>query len=151
MLNILGNYFSKLFAWCILMTDNLKMLSRKVPFYQYSQNAEILSALSRGELPARPVLADNDTDKIEDSFWDLITKCCVPKPNRRLTLPDIRKWLGNLGLEDNRPPAKPLPGNEILKLWETHRGVDVEHMRDVLAQIKVGRLFSQLQMILKAS
>jgi hypothetical protein len=123
----------------MLITTDVKVLSRKVPFYQYSQDTEIRSALSRGELPARPASTDDGANEIDDESWDLIIKCCVPDPDDRFTLLDIRKWLSNLGIQDNRPPAKPLPGAEIMKLRETYHGVDIGRAGEVLAQIMVGR------------
>jgi hypothetical protein len=131
----------------------VKLFSRRVPFYQYSQDAQIRSALSRGELPARPLSTDDGASEIDDLSWDLITKCCAPEPDKRPTLLDIQKWLANLSIEDNRSPAKPLPGAEILKLRYPHPGVNIECMGDILARIKVGQVTSssQIQMVLKIS
>jgi hypothetical protein len=120
------------------MIINMKVLSRKVPFYQYSQDAEIRSALSRGEFPARPASTDDGVDEIDDQSWDLITRCCTPEPDDRLSLPNIKKWLANLGIQDNRPPARPLPGNEILQSRKANYGVDIDRAGEVLAQIIVG-------------
>jgi hypothetical protein len=123
----------------MLMTAGAKVLSQKIPFYQYSQDAEIRSALSRGELLVRPVSRNDGMDEIDDESWDLITRCCAPEPDDRLTLPDIQKWLANIYIEDNRPPAKPLRGGETLKLRQTYHGVDISRAGEVLAQIIVGR------------
>jgi hypothetical protein len=48
------------------LSAHVKVLSQKVPFYQYSQDTEIRSTPSRGKLPARPVSADDSTNKIDD-------------------------------------------------------------------------------------
>jgi hypothetical protein len=117
---------------------DVKVLSRKVPFYQYSQNAEIRSALSRGELPIRFVSTDDGVDEIDDKSWDLITRCCALEPDDRPMLSDIQKWLANRDIQDNRPPAKPFPGAEILKSRRTFYGVDISRAGDVLARIIVG-------------
>jgi hypothetical protein len=122
----------------MLITTDVKMLSRKVPFYQYSQVSEIRSALSRGELPARIVSPDDSADEIDNKSWDLITRCCALEPDDRPTLSDIWKWLASWGIQDNRPPAKPFPGVEILKSRRTFFGVDLGRAGEVLARIIVG-------------
>jgi hypothetical protein len=129
------------------------VFSRMVPFYQYSQDAEIRSALCRGELPARPPSTDDGTGEIDDLYWDLTTKCCALEPDDRPTLSEIQKWLTNLNIEDNRSPAKPLPGAEFLKLRNPHPGVNIERMADLLGRIKVGPVTSnsKIQMVLKNS
>jgi hypothetical protein len=120
------------------MNADMKVLSRKVPFYQYLQDADIRSALSRGELPARFVSTDDGPDKIDEKYWDLITRCCTLEPDNRPTLSDIQKWLTNWGIQDNRPPAKPFTGAEILKSRRTFYGVDIGRAGEVLARIIVG-------------
>jgi hypothetical protein len=127
------------------------VFSRRAPFYQYSQDTHIRSALSQGELPARPLSTDDGVGEIDDFSWDLIIKCCALEPDDRPTLSDIQKWLANLGIEDDRPPAKPSPGAEILKLRYSHPGVDIEHMGDILARIKVKSFPPQIRMVLKIS
>jgi hypothetical protein len=115
----------------------VKVLSEKVPFYQYTQDAEIRSALSRGEIPMRILSSDDSTSGIDDASWELITRCCALQPDDRLTLPDIQKWVANQCPQDNRRPTKPLPGAEILQLCATHYGVDIARAREVLARIIV--------------
>jgi hypothetical protein len=124
------------------MIINVKILSGKVPFHRYSQDTEVRSALSRGELPMRPGAGEIDDS---DVSWDLVTRCCAQKPDDRLTLPDIQKWLANQGIQDNRPPVKTLPGAEILQLRATQYGVDIARAREVLAQIVVSNRCLKVQ------
>jgi hypothetical protein len=134
-----------LFSQIIVIIIDVKVFSGKVPFYQYSHDAEIRSALSEGEIPMRPVPSDDGVGKIDDVSWELITKCCVQEPDDRLTLPDIRKWLTNQGIRDNRPPAKPLPGAEILQPRAADYGVDIARAREVLALIVVRYCYFKVQ------
>jgi hypothetical protein len=136
MFDLPGDYIPDL-SLSTLMTDNGKVFSGTVPFHQHSQDSEIRSALSREEPPMQPMSIDSGATEIDNLSWDLITKCCAQEPDNRFTLSDIREWLTNQDIKDNRPPAKPLPGAEILQLRVTHFGVDIALAREVLARIVV--------------
>lgn len=129
----------------------LKALSGKAPFYQYSQDAEIRSALSRGELPVRPTSTDDGTDEIDDLSWDLITRCCAQEPDDRFTLHDIQKRISYIGIQDNRSPARPLRGSEVLQLRTTEQGVDIARAGEVLTRVAVGHCFLSVQRYPKQS
>jgi hypothetical protein len=114
------------------------VLSLRVPYYEYAQDSEIRSALSQRKLLARPALADGDTDAINDQSWEIIAGCCIAEPKDRLKLSDIQNQLRVMGLEDNRPAAKPWPGAEILKDRWPYRAVDIHRAEAILDKLKVG-------------
>jgi hypothetical protein len=86
----------------------------------------------------RPISTADGAEEIGDWSWDLITRCCGQEPDDRPTLLDIRKWLSDGGIQDDRPPAKPFPNADMLNLQSVPYGVDVERAEEILAQIKVG-------------
>jgi hypothetical protein len=113
------------------------VLSRKLPYYQYIEEGEIRSALSRGEAVKRPRAAD-DIDEIDDQFWNLIMGCCVPKPEDRLTLLEIQKLLGDMEIKDDRPKATGLPGAETLSL-RSSPDINWDSVKRLLDQIQVSQ------------
>lgn len=129
-----------------------KTLSRKPPFYQYSLDIQIQSALTRKEPPRRPGPPDKgsddetddwdyddeqDWDDIDDQAWDMIEKCCAPEPEDRLKLPAIKELIVDMQIWDDRPAAKAGFGTEILEL-KSKREVDLDRVRDLLGEIHVG-------------
>jgi hypothetical protein len=112
------------------------VLSRKPPYYQYTEESEIVSALSRGEALRRPNAADNEIDEINDQFWDLIMRCCKPEPEDRLKLSEIQKFLGEMEIQDDRPEATGLPGAETLTL-KPYPDINWDSVKRLLNQIQV--------------
>jgi hypothetical protein len=112
-----------------------KVLSRKPPYYQYTEASEIRSALSR-EAPKRPSATDDNVDEINDQFWDLIMGCCAPEPGDRLTLVEIQKLLGDMKIQDDRPKATSLPGAEVLTL-RSPLDINWDGVKRLLDQIQV--------------
>jgi serine/threonine protein kinase len=123
----------------ILATKPLKVLSRKVPYYQYTENPHIRSALSRGEFPIRPISEEDDAGEINDDSWELIMQCCALEPENRPKLVDIQNWLRNISPEDNRPPAGPLPGAEILKQRYPYDVVDILRVGEIMERLRVSQ------------
>ncbi|KAJ3564997.1 hypothetical protein NP233_g7926 [Leucocoprinus birnbaumii] len=105
-------------------------LSRKLPYYQYSRDFQVVGALSRKEVPKRPspveaddedennwdLEVDDDWDPISDQAWNLITKCCTPEPGDRLKIPAIQELIADMKVWDDRPTMKAVPGADIFKL-----------------------------------
>ncbi|KXN83031.1 Ribosomal protein S6 kinase alpha-5 [Leucoagaricus sp. SymC.cos] len=107
-----------------------EVLTRKAPYYQYSGDHEVVTDNSQAELPRRPDRSDNDIDELDDKAWDLITKCCAQNPDDQASLSQIQEMVANLGIEDNRPAAKPLVEllrDPLLKLIK-NRTKDVAEM-----------------------
>jgi serine/threonine protein kinase len=114
----------------------VKVLSRKLPYYEYVEKDEVESVVSRGEPPKRPSSSDNDIDVIDDRVWELIIGCCRLKPEDRLTVPQIQKLLADLRIQDDRTDAPKLPGSAIMSL---RKRPDIEwgHVKKILGQIQV--------------
>jgi hypothetical protein len=77
-------------------------------------------------------------DEINDCSWALITQCCIPEPKDRLRLAEVQNQLRKMGLEDNRPAEKPLPGAEILKYRVPYDPIDIRRTGEILDELKVG-------------
>jgi serine/threonine protein kinase len=119
--------------------DIFKVLSGRVPYYEYTQHAEIRSVvLSQGKLLVRPVLTGDGTDEIDDQSWEIIAGCCITEPKGRLKLVDVQNRFRKMGLEDNRLTAKPLPGTEALKDRRPYAHVDIHRVEAILDKLRVG-------------
>ncbi|KAF5354692.1 hypothetical protein D9756_005497 [Leucocoprinus leucothites] len=128
-----------------------EVLSRKLPYYQYAQNVQISAALARKEPPKRPGAADHndkgesddfdwdddeeDWDAIDDQAWSLITKCCTPEPEDRLTIPGIQELIKDMKIWDDRPTAKAVPGTEIFGV-QSAPAIDLNRVGQLLDQIQ---------------
>ncbi|KXN82288.1 Ribosomal protein S6 kinase alpha-5 [Leucoagaricus sp. SymC.cos] len=115
-----------------------EVFTRKAPYYQYPGDHEVVTDNSQAELPRRPDRSDNDIDEIDDNAWDLITKCCAQNPDDQASLSQIQEMVANLGIEDNRPAAKPLVGPEVLA---------VELLRDPLLKLIKNRTKDVAEMV----
>ncbi|KXN84000.1 Serine/threonine-protein kinase HT1 [Leucoagaricus sp. SymC.cos] len=125
-----------------------EVLSRKVPYYQYPDDHPVVTDNADNELPSRPDCTNNEMDEINDEAWDLIAKCCARNPGDQPDFPQIQEMVANLGVEDNHPPAKPLPGSEVLAL-RFRADVDFQQVETVLGQIQVELLRSPLAKLVK--
>jgi hypothetical protein len=112
------------------------VLSRKLPYHQYTEGSNVRNAISRGELPKRPDPEDNDIDEIDDQSWELIISCCKPNPVDRLAIPKIQEILANMQIQDDRPEAGIMPGANILNL-RLRPDVDWDQVEQLLGQIQV--------------
>ncbi|KAF5353883.1 hypothetical protein D9756_007269 [Leucocoprinus leucothites] len=83
-----------------------EVLSRKPPYHQYVEDAEIRSAVSRGELPKRPNSADGDIDEIDDRDWGLIKRCLEPIAWHRPSASALHSLFAFTEGEDSRPETK---------------------------------------------
>lgn len=70
-----------------------KILSRKVPFYQYGWEAQVIAALQRFELPRR---RGADCDEIDEQMWSLMEDCWNYIPHKRPTLEELRDRISSL-------------------------------------------------------
>ncbi|KXN84535.1 Ribosomal protein S6 kinase alpha-5 [Leucoagaricus sp. SymC.cos] len=116
-----------------------EVLTRKVPYYQYPDDHEVVTRNSKAELPKRPDRSDDDIDEIDDRAWDLITKCCAQNPDDQASLSQIQEMLADFGLEDNRPTAKPLVGPEVLAL-RSRPEIDFDQAESALGKIQAIKL-----------
>ncbi|KAF5361836.1 hypothetical protein D9756_002616 [Leucocoprinus leucothites] len=110
-----------------------EVLSRKPPYYYYSEEIQLRIALAIGRLPSRPSYADNDVDEIDDEAWNLIMECCRVNRSERPDASEIQEKLINIQIEDSRPQIENSPGNDISPL-RSHADVNflrVEALLDV--------------------
>ncbi|KAJ3564998.1 hypothetical protein NP233_g7927 [Leucocoprinus birnbaumii] len=124
--------------------------SRKSPYYQYSRDYQVVAALSRRELPKRPspieiddsdetnwdLEVDDDWDPIDDQAWTLITKCCVPEPERRLKIPAVQELIADMKVWDDRPAMKAVPGADIFKL-RFKPDINLDRVGEILDKLQV--------------
>ncbi|KAJ3561670.1 hypothetical protein NP233_g10054 [Leucocoprinus birnbaumii] len=108
------------------------------------------AALSRRELPKRPspikiddgdetnwdLEVDNDWDPIDDQAWTLITKCCVPDPERRLKIPAVQELIADMKVWDNRPAMRAVPGADIFKLC-FKPDINLDRVGEILDKLQV--------------
>jgi hypothetical protein len=45
-------------------------------------------------------------DEINDQFWGLIMKCCVSEPGDRHFTSEIKEFLANMQIQDDRPATQ---------------------------------------------
>ncbi|KXN81654.1 Ribosomal protein S6 kinase alpha-5 [Leucoagaricus sp. SymC.cos] len=112
-----------------------EVLTQKVPYYQYPDDHEVVTHNSKAELPRRPDRSDDDTDEIDDKAWDLITRCCAQNPDDLPDISQIQEMVVGLGIEDNRPVAKPLVGPEVLALRSRPK-IDFDQAETALGKIQ---------------
>jgi serine/threonine protein kinase len=131
-----------------------KVLSRKVPYYEYQLDAQVLAALFRGQLPKRPGPTKNDNDEdddwdeidekdwddLDDSTWGWIMKCIMSKPEDRPSASRIQELIVDMRVWDSRPAAKGVPGAEILK-QKSNIEVNLNRAGTILDQLQVCYLF----------
>ncbi|KXN85983.1 Ribosomal protein S6 kinase alpha-5 [Leucoagaricus sp. SymC.cos] len=125
-----------------------EVLTRKIPYYQYPDDHKVVTHNSQAELPRRPDRSDNDIDEIDDRAWDLITKCCTQNPDDQPDILQIQEMVASLGIEDNRPAAKPLVGPEVLAL-RTRPEIDFDQAESALGKIQVELLRDPLLKLIK--
>jgi hypothetical protein len=127
-----------------------KVLSRKLPYYEYQLDAQVLAALFRGQLPKRPGPTRSDTDEdddwdeidekdwddLDDSTWGWITKCLISKPEDRPNASRIQELIVDVKAWDSRPAAKGVPGAEILK-QKSNIEINLNRVGTILDQLQV--------------
>jgi hypothetical protein len=112
-----------------------KVLSRKLPYWQYALPNGVKYAVSQGEPPKRSDRTDDDVDEIDDQAWSLITRCCAHAPQDRPEVPEIQKLIANMKIEDDRPEARNLFVPEVLAL-RSPPNVDFDPVKTLLDSIQ---------------
>ncbi|KAF9446489.1 kinase-like protein [Macrolepiota fuliginosa MF-IS2] len=79
-----------------------KILTRKIPFYQYPSDTQALLAVIAGHIPVRPIPAVG-CDSIDGTMWGLLERCWDSVPYCRPRCEEIRDIVVNLRIEDSRP------------------------------------------------
>jgi serine/threonine protein kinase len=130
----------------------LKVLSRKLPYYEYKLEAQVVAALARRQLPKRPSASNNDDDtdsedldefdepdEIDDPTWSLITHCCARKPEDRPNASRIQELIVDLKMWDNRSEAKDT--NDTLLSLRSNPDVDLNRAGELLNELQVSKLY----------
>lgn len=82
-----------------------KVFTRRVPFYQYQNDYQVIRALQKGnEIPLRPVLEDK-RDGIDEHMWTLMVKCWDYVPQNRPSCEEIHQSIVDLESADHCPTA----------------------------------------------
>ncbi|KAF5354620.1 hypothetical protein D9756_005574 [Leucocoprinus leucothites] len=120
-----------------------EVLSGKLPYYQYTEDAEIRLAVSRGELPRRPDGTEDGTEEIDDQAWDLITKCCSLNRSNRPWASKVQELIASWEIEDDRPKANQISGTDISLMRSLRPNTDfhrAELLRSPLSKLVQSRI-----------
>lgn len=127
-----------------------EILSRQLPYYQYTEDAEIRSAASQGELPRRPHCTNDDMDEIDDQMWELITKCCVPGYWERPKAAEVLELIESMHIEDPRPEQGNRFSSDISMMRSPRPNIDFHRIESTLRQIQVELLRNPLSKLVKS-
>lgn len=72
------------------------MLSGGVPYKQFKSDLQVIPAISRGELPSKPRIDENDDVLHLDALWDLCSVCWATDPFDRPTASQIATVLSEI-------------------------------------------------------
>ncbi|KAJ3571502.1 hypothetical protein NP233_g3710 [Leucocoprinus birnbaumii] len=127
-----------------------QVLSGKPPYYQYTEDAEIQAAISKGKILRRPIDSDEGMEMINDDMWGLIEQCCSSDWEDRLTASRAMELITNtVEVEDNRPPAEQLPDASIIAL-RSRAEVNFLDIEALLDRIQVELLQGPLSKLLES-
>ncbi|KAJ3563796.1 hypothetical protein NP233_g8706 [Leucocoprinus birnbaumii] len=131
-------------------TYPLQVLSGNPPYYQYSEDAEIQSAISRGDLPRRPTDDDKGMEMINDDMWGFIEQCFLYDWWHRPTALKAMELLTKMmKAEDDRSQAEQLPDASILAL-RSRADVNFPNLEALLDRIRVELLRGPLSKLLES-
>ncbi|KAJ3561616.1 hypothetical protein NP233_g10087 [Leucocoprinus birnbaumii] len=125
------------------------ILSRREPYYQYTEVSEILSAVSRGELPIRPDHSDDAVDEIDDRAWGLITKCCKLERGDRPTAAEVQNLIAGWEVDDIQSEGVNSLGGEFLAT-RSAPDMDFHHVEALIDTIQVELLREPLSELLRS-
>ncbi|KAF5353889.1 hypothetical protein D9756_007267 [Leucocoprinus leucothites] len=111
-----------------------EILSRKPPYYQYVEDAEIRSAVSRGELPKRPDPADNDIDEINDGPQH--STGCLRSRKKKDSLPETK----DSAAASLMVMKSPRPNVDFHRMEILLDQIQIELLRDPLSKIVQNRI-----------
>ncbi|KAJ3561671.1 hypothetical protein NP233_g10053 [Leucocoprinus birnbaumii] len=114
-----------------------EVLSGKPPYYQYTEVAEIESAISRGELPRRPTDTDEGMEMIDDDMWGLIEQCYSSDwQDQPMALRVVEMIASIVETENGCPPAEGSPDASILAL-RSRAEVNFPDIEALLGRIRI--------------
>lgn len=118
----------------------LKILTRKIPFYQYESENEVVRALVNKEIPTRAMDRLEVHSQSDDHVWNLMKRCWDYNPQNRPGFREIQGLIAQTDIEDNRPPTSLQPENAFA-FWGAMRGdqvLDYEVVSDILLRVSCG-------------
>ncbi|KAJ3552963.1 hypothetical protein NP233_g12754 [Leucocoprinus birnbaumii] len=124
------------------------ILTCKEPYYQYTEEADIDSAVHRGELPRRPDGNKDDMDEIGDCAWSLINHCCQYWRRYRPTLEEAQRLVISWGIKDDRPSVD-MSLETSLFVMRSRPFVNFNRVETLLGQIQIELLKSPLTKLLR--
>lgn len=122
-------------AWFVL-----KILTRKIPFYHYKSENEVVRALVNEEIPTRAMDRLEVHSQSDDHVWNLMKRCWDYNPQNRPAFREIQGLIAQTDIADNRLPTSLQPENAFA-FWEAMRGdqvLDYEVVSDILLHVSCG-------------
>ncbi|KXN83752.1 Serine/threonine-protein kinase HT1 [Leucoagaricus sp. SymC.cos] len=82
-----------------------EVLTDNMPFYQITNNGQVIVALSNGQTPRRVPLVDPyaHDGELEERIWELLRTCWANDPNQRSTSFNLKCNVVKWGFRDQRP------------------------------------------------
>ncbi|KXN85809.1 Tyrosine-protein kinase CSK [Leucoagaricus sp. SymC.cos] len=108
-----------------------EVLSGKVPFCQCSSDFKAISAIARGDKPARPGPDGPGGIAISDVTWDLLMMCWEYEAVDRPTSSKFHEMLSRMHSGDGRPEPRSIIEPEAIK----SSIIDIELAKTILSQI----------------
>ncbi|KXN92522.1 Alpha-xylosidase [Leucoagaricus sp. SymC.cos] len=108
-----------------------EVLSGKAPFCQFSSDFKAISAIGRGDKPARPGHNGRGGSAISDAIWDWLMMCWEYEDADRPTSSKLQEILSYMHVEDHHPEPKSIIGPKAIKSSITN----LELAKAVLSQI----------------
>ncbi|KXN84851.1 Serine/threonine-protein kinase HT1 [Leucoagaricus sp. SymC.cos] len=118
-------------VWTFGCLGHEVLLSGKVPFCQFSNDFRAISAIGRGDKPARPGQDGRGGSAIGDAIWDLLMRCWEYEVTDRSPSSKIQEMLSYICTEDRRPEPMSIIEPEAIKPPATN----LELAQAVLSQI----------------
>ncbi|KAJ3574734.1 hypothetical protein NP233_g1566 [Leucocoprinus birnbaumii] len=128
-----------------------KVLSGRLPYYQYEEEEEIISAVHRGEPLKRPNREDDDVEEIDDDLWEIIMGCCQFERVYRLPASEIRELFVKWGEEHDVPLTISVMSefHNLPRMTCPTQNVDFRHVESLLGKIQIELLRSPLSKLLQ--
>lgn len=118
----------------------LKILTRKIPFYQYKSENEVVRALVNEEIPTRAMDGLEVHNQNDDHVWNLMKRCWDYNPQNRPGFREIQGLIAQTDIADYRLPTSLQPENAFA-FWEAMRGdqvLDYKVVSDILLHVSCG-------------
>ncbi|KXN82689.1 Ephrin type-A receptor 2 [Leucoagaricus sp. SymC.cos] len=127
-----------------------EVLTDNMPFYQITNNGQVLLALSNGQTPQRVPLVDPyaHDEELEERIWRLLRTCWANDPNQRSTSLKLKYNVVEWGFRDQRPSD-----DECKSISKTRRyrslneEVDYVQVYRILDRIVAGQPLAKIRLV----